>query len=190
MLKYNEIKEKTYIVLDGQPYEVLSSNVFRKQANKPVNQTKLKSLSNGKVIEKSFHQSDKVEEAVITTQDIIYLYYNRGEFWFCEKGNPKARFNISEGVVGDNMKFIKQKEQVEAVIFGKNIIDIKVPIKVELAVIDAPPNVKGNTAQGGTKDVTLETGAVVNVPLFITTGDTIRVNTETGQYAERAKKSN
>ena len=192
MLRYNEIKQGAYIVFDNQPYEVIYSNVFRKQANKPVNQTKLKNLINKKVIEKSFHQSEKVAEADITTREIKYLYNNRGEFWFSEKDDPKTRFNIAENIIGSSLKFIKESSVVESLVFNidgkEKIIGIKTPIKVELKVTEAPPNVKGNTAQGGTKPVTLETGAVVTVPMFINAGDIIRINTGTGEYAERVKK--
>ncbi len=192
MLKYNEITQRKYIVLDGAPYEVISSHVFRKQANKPVNQTKLKSLINGKVTEKSFHTSEKVAEADISTRKIKYLYNNRGEYWFCEEDDPKARFTIQESVLGDNIKFIKENSLVDALIFyaedEENIIGIKTPIKVELTVKEAPPNIKGNTAQGGNKQVVLETGASITVPMFINEGDTIRVNTDSGEYAERVSK--
>ena len=87
MLSYNEITKRKYIDLDGEPYEVISSQVSRKQANKPVNKTKVKSLISGKVIEKVFHVSDKAQEADLDTQKIKYLYENKGEYWFCEEGD-------------------------------------------------------------------------------------------------------
>jgi len=192
MLKYNEIVQKSYIVMVGEPYEVISSHVFRKQANKPVNQTKLKSLVSGKVVEKSFHSSEKVEKADIETKNITYLYNNRGEYWFSEENDPSKRFSLPENIVGKEITFVKEKTPVEALVFNDNdeekIIGIKVPLKVELEVTEAPPGIKGNTAQGGTKQVVLETGTTVNTPLFINEGDIVRVNTETGQYAERVDK--
>lgn len=185
MLEYNEITERKYIVMDGQPFEVVSSHVFRKQQRKPVNQTKLRNLITGKVTEYSFHQSEKAEQADIATIDIKYLYNNKGEWWFCEPNNPSKRMSFREEVVGPQGKYLKENMVVNAMTFNDDIIGLKLPIKVELKVKEAPPNVKGNTAQGGNKQVTLETGAVVNVPMFIAEGETIRVNTETGEYVER-----
>lgn len=185
MLNYNEITQKKYIALDGEPYEVLSSHIFRKQQRKPVNQTKVKNLVTGKVIEKSFHQSDSVEEANIETQKIVYIYNNRGEFWFRALDDKSKRFNLSEDIVGHNVKFIKENSEITALYFNNKIIGIKIPIKVDLKVTEAPPAVRGNTAQGANKQVTLETGATVNTPIFINEGDIVRVNTETGEYAER-----
>lgn len=188
MLAYNDITPKKYIEIDGEPYEVITSQVSRKQANKPVNKTKIKSLISGRVIEKVFHVSDKAEEADIETQTIKYLYNNRGEYWFCEKDNPSKRFHLSEDVVGKMGNFVKENSLVDALMFNENIIGIKIPIKVDLKVAEAPPAVKGNTATGATKQVTLETGLVVNTPLFINEGDIVSVNTDTGEYTGRVEK--
>jgi len=186
MLEYNEITPKKYITLDDEPYEVVSSQVSRKQANKPVNKTKIKSLISGKVIEKVFHVSEKAEEAEVSTKRIKYLYENRGEYWFCEEEKPSKRFNLPEELV--KSKFIKQDSVVDALMFGDKVIGIKLPIKVDLIVIHAPPAIKGNTISGGSKQVTIETGTTLSVPMFINEGDVIRINTETGEYAERITK--
>lgn len=188
MLNYNDITPKKYIDLDGEPYEVVSSQVSRKQANKPVNKTKIKSLISGRVIEKVFHVSDKAKEADIETKTIKYLYNNRGEYWFCEENDPSKRFNLPEDVVGRMSDFIKENSPVDALVFNEKVIGIKIPIKVDLKVTEAPPAVKGNTATGATKQVTLETGLVVNTPLFINEGDIVSVNTDTGEYTARAEK--
>ena len=188
MLNYNEITKRKYIDIDGEPYEVIISQVSRKQANKPVNKTKIKSLISGKVIEKVFHVSDKAHEADLETKKIKYLYTNKGEFWFCDADNPSNRFQLSEDIAAPVARYVPANNLVDAVIYEENVIGIKLPIKVELKVTEAPPAVRGNTAQGGTKAVTLETGAVLQVPLFINEGDVIRVNTETDEYTERADK--
>src|SRR4051812_41665682 len=99
MLKYNEVTNKKYIAYEGEPYEVLTSHVFRKQQRKPVNQTKLKNLITGKVREVSFQVQDNVEEANISEKMIKYLYSNKGELWFCESDNPSKRFNLTENVL-------------------------------------------------------------------------------------------
>lgn len=186
MLEYNEILPKRVILLDGQPYEVLDAHVFRKQQRKPVNQTKLRNIITGKVTEQAFHVSEKVEEADLSTRPIKYLYENRGEYWFCEANDPSKRFKLENETVGPAAHFMKQNMLVDALIFDEGIISVKVPIKMELKVKEAPPAVRGNTAQGGTKQIMLETGATIQAPLFISEGETIIVNTETGDYVERA----
>jgi len=151
MLAYNEITPRTYIVLDGEPYEVITSQVSRKQANKPVNKTKVKNLITGRVIEKVFHVSDKGEKADIENREIKYLYSNRGEYWFANPDDPKDRFNLPEDVVGNMSDFIKENSLVGALVFNNNVIGIKIPIKIDLVVKEAAPAVKGNTATGATK---------------------------------------
>lgn len=188
MLEYNEILPKRVILLDGAPYEVLDAHVFRKQQRKPVNQTKLRHLITGKVTEQAFHVSEKVEEADLSTKSVKYLYNNRGEWWFCAENNPGERFQLSEETVGPAGAFLKPNTLVEALIFNEEIIAIRVPIKVELLVKEAPPAVRGNTAQGGSKQVVLETGAAIQAPLFINEGDVVRINTQTGEYVERVDK--
>lgn len=188
MLEYNEILPKKIILLDGAPYEVLDAHVFRKQQRKPVNQTKLRHLITGKVTEQAFHVSEKVAEADLSTKNVKYLYTNRGEWWFCTESNPADRFTLSAETVGLAGQFLKPNSVVEALVFDEKIIAVRIPIKVELVVKDAPPAVRGNTAQGGTKQVTLETGAIINAPLFINEGDVVRINTELGAYVERVDK--
>ena len=197
MLEYNEILPKRVILLEGEPYEVLDAHVFRKQQRKPVNQTKLRHLITGKVTEQAFHVSEKVQEADLSTKGVKFLYNNRGEWWFSDEKNQADRFKLDESTVGSQGKFLKANTVVEALIFddpkisdgaGK-IIGLKLPIKVDLKVTEAMPAVKGNTAQGGSKQVTLETGTTLFVPMFINEGDVIRINTELGEYVERADKN-
>jgi elongation factor P len=167
---------------------VLDAHVFRKQQRKPVNQTKLRNLITGKVTEQAFHVSEKVQEADLSTKQVKYMFTNKGEFWFCAESNPADRFAIPEDTIGDAAKFMKINSVVEALVFDERIIGVRIPIKVELLVKEAPPAVKGNTAQGGSKQITLETGAVINAPLFINEGDVVRINTEVGEYVERVDK--
>jgi elongation factor P len=185
MLEYNEIKEGKVIVMDNEPWEVISSHVFRKQQRKPVNATKLKNLISGRVTERSFHVSEKAEEADIETKDIKYLYTNKNEWWFCDAKDASQRFSMAASTIGPGGRFLKQNSIIQAVLYDEKIIGVKLPIKVELKVIEAHPAVKGNTAQGGTKTVKVETGAELNVPMFVKEGDILRINTETGEYGER-----
>lgn len=193
MLEYNEIRERKYINFEGEPYEIVASHVARKQQRKPVNQVKMKNLITGRVIEHTFQVSDKAEEADLRKKPVQFIYENKGEYWFTPEGNPKDRFTLSAETLGSTVKFIKPKDVVDALVFSHDdtdrIIGISIPIKVDLVVTECPPNIKGDTATGGNKPATLETGAVVNVPLFINPGDIVRVNTETGEYIERAEKN-
>jgi len=189
ILSYNEIVQKTVIDYNGEPYEVLSSHVFRMQQRKPVNQTKLRNLISGKVTEISFHQSETVPEADISRMNASYLYTNRGDSWFAEEGNAKNRFSFPEASVADKVKWLKQNAPVEIMVYNDNPITVRIPVKVDLAVKEAPPAVRGDTATGGDKKVVLETGAVVSTPLFINEGDVLRINTDTGEYVERVNKA-
>ena len=185
MLDYNEATVHKYIIYENEPWEVIASHVFRKQQRKPVNAVKLRNLITSRITEVSFHVSDKVEEADIEKKEIKYLYNNRGEWWFCESNNPSKRFELPETMIGDAGKFLKPNTLLDAMIFNDRIIGVKLPIKMELKVTEAHEATKGNTAQGATKSVKLETGAEIQVPMFIKEGDVVRVNTETGQYTDR-----
>jgi len=189
ILSYNEILPKTVIEYENAPYEVLSSHIFRMQMRKPVNQTKLRHLISSRVIEISFHQSETVAEADIEKMTATYLYTNRGESWFNEVGNAKNRFSFPEETVHENVQWLKTNSEVEIMMYKEKPVTLKIPIKVELKVTEAAPAVKGNTVSGGTKLVTLESGATVNTPMFINEGDILRINTETGEYVERVEKA-
>jgi len=185
MLEYNEITLGKVIIYDNEPWEVIASHVFRKQQRKPVNATKLRNLITGRTTENSFHVSEKVKEADIEYQDIKFIYETKGEYWFHEDGNPSKRFTLKEEQIGYASKFLKKDAIAKAMVFNEKIIGMKLPIKVELKVVEAPPSMKGNTAQGGNKVVKVETGASINTPLFINEGDTIVINTENGEYVSR-----
>lgn len=190
MLEYSEIKEKKIIIYENEPCEVIESHVARTQQRKPQNQVKLKSLLSGRTWNTVFHASDKADEADISKREVKFLYVNRGEYWFCSATDPKDRFQLDEKVLSENtIKFLKPNELVTALVWEdddeEKIIKITLPVKMEFKIKDAPPSIKGNTANGGNKIATLENGAKVNVPLFLEVGETIRVNTDTGDYVER-----
>lgn len=185
MLEYNEITERKYVVLEGQPYEVLTSHVARTQQRKPTNQVKAKNLITGKLADFTFRSSDKVKEADISKQEIKYLYTNRGEIWFCEEKDQSKRFKLALEIIGSAVRFLKPNSLVEALVFDEKIIGVKLPVKVDLKVTEAPPAVRGDTSKGGNKVITLETGATINAPLFVKEGDTVRINTDTGEYTDR-----
>ena len=191
LLEYNEIREGKIIIYNNEPCEVLESHVARTQQRKPQNHTKLKSLVGGRTYNATFQGSDTAEAAETEKREVKFLYSKKDEFWFADPEDPKNRFQIPEATVGNAAKYLKSNENVTAVVWDNDgeeqIISIKLPVKMEFVIKEAPPAIKGNTATGGTKIVTLENGASINVPLFIEAGEKIRINTETGEYVERVQ---
>lgn len=191
ILNYNEIKERKFIVLDGDPYEVLEAHVFRKQQRKPVNQTKLRNLMNGSVRQETFHAQDTVAEADLSKRKYVFSFMkanrqsNTAEYWFFEKEKRSNRACLLKDLLGDTTKYLKENCEVDALVYNENVIGITLPIKMSFKVVEAPPAVKGNTAQGGDKLVKIETGAMITTPLFVNEGDTIVVNTVENSYVER-----
>ncbi len=189
MLSYNDLKEGTIFLYEGQPYEVLHFAFLRMQQRKPVAQTEIKNLITGKIIQRNFQMSDSFEEVEIIREPLKYLYSHRSEYWFSAKDNPKNRFSLKEEIVGPRAKFTKPNSEVTAIKWDEKIIAIDFPIKAELKIKETPPGERGNSASNTTKTATLETGAIIQVPMFVNTGDIIRVNTETGLYVERVEKA-
>lgn len=188
MLSMNDLRKGVFFILEDQPYEVLSSQHLKMQQRRPVMQTRIKNLLSGKIVERNFQQSDNFEEADIRKKQVKFLYSHRGEHWFSEMDDPVKRFKLGSEMIGDSTSFLKPNTLVTALLFNGKIINIELPVKMDFKVVEAPPSTRGNTAQGGTKQVKIETGAAVNVPLFVKEGDRIRINTETGEYAERVEK--
>lgn len=188
-LEYNDVTAKRTIILDDDPYVVLSSAIAKKDRQKASNSVKLKNLRTGNVIDRTFHQSEVLEEADIDKREVKYIYNKNGEWVFCPPDKPGERFSLPEETISDGKEFLKGNSIVNALVFDDEIISIQVPIKVELKVTEAAPAVKGNTTSGASKDVTVETGATVQVPQFINEGDILSINTETGEYSERIEKA-
>lgn len=178
---------------EDEPWLVVDAHVFRKQQRKPVNATKLKNLISGRMVETTFHVSDKVDEADMAKRNIKFIFQKKDELCFCDPNNPKDRFFLPQDIVGDQLKFLKENLEVTASVFTnaqgeEQIIAVELPIKMAFEIKEAPPSIKGDTATGGNKVVTLENGTTINAPLFLNVGDKIVVNTETGEYVERAKE--
>jgi len=198
MLTYSDIKPGLFIEMQDEPYEVLDAHVFRKQKRKPVNQTRLRHIIHNNVIEHTFQQSDKVEEADIGNQSIIFIYKKHvpasrarqasNEYIFHTAGDTSNRFTLFGEAVGEAEAFLIEGMEVIGLTYDGDIVSVQLPIKVDLMVTEAPPNIKGNTAQGGTKRVTLESGAIVETPMFVDVGDIVRINTTTGKYDTRVSK--
>lgn len=192
-LDYDEIKPRKHILMDGVPYEVLDSHVARTQKRKPQNQVRMRNMLNGKVVPGTFHASDTAEEAEISKREALFLFANKGEYWFCDPSDRAKRFEINVDVLGEQIKYLKDNTVVDIKIFineddDEKVIGVTLPVKMTFVVKEAPPSMKGNTQAGGGKLVTIETGAQITTPLFIEAGEKIIVNTETGEYVERASK--
>jgi elongation factor P len=189
-LEYSAIREKKIIIHDDEPCEVVESHVARTQQRKPQNQVKLRSLISGKVFPATYHVSDKADEADIEKREVTFLYANKGEFWFCDPNDKANRFKLAEALMGNSAKFLKENNNVTALVWTNDedeekIIKISLPIKMNFLVKEAPPAVRGDTSKGGNKVITLENGTTLNAPMFINEGDTVSINTETGDYVER-----
>ena len=187
-LGVNELKPKTFILYEGQPYVVLETHHLKMQQRRPVVQTKMRNLINGKVLERNFAQSDVFEEADIERKKVKFLYNHREQYWFSYENSPSKRFLLTEELIGEATKFLKANTVLDAIEYNSEIINIELPVKMDFKVVEAPPAIRGDTAQGGVKQVAIETGASVNVPLFINQDDIVRINTETGEYTERVEK--
>lgn len=197
MITHNELRKGIRIIIDNEPFEVLESMPLKKAQRRVVIQSKIKNLITGNVLDRNFHQGDVFEEAEILKFEAKYLYTNPerksstsngasgNRYFFCEKENPSKRFDLGMEQIGESAQFLKSNQIIDGLIFDEKVIGVSLPIKVQLKVMEAPPGYKGDRAQSGTKQVTLETGAIINAPLFVTEGDILEINTETGEYVRR-----
>lgn len=188
MLAHNDLKKGVQIIIDDQPYEVLESSHLKKAQRRVVIQTKIRNLITGGVFDRNFHQGDVFEEAGLSRITAKFMYVHRDKYFFSEAENPSKRFDLTKEQIGSALKFLKPNQLVDGLIFQNKIISVSLPIKIQLKVTEAPPGVRGDRAQGGTKIAALETGAKINVPLFINEGDTIEINTQEETYVRRIEK--
>jgi len=188
MLDHNDLKQGVQFILEGEPYQVLDSSFTFKGRGSSTMQAKIKNLKNGNILTRTFHQGDNFEETELEKRNITFIYSNRGKYVFAEQENPSSRFEFQQEQIGDQAQFLVPNTVVEGLVFHEEIINISLPIKMQFRVKDAPPGIKGDRAQGGTKTITLETGAVIQAPLFVETGDIVEINTETREYVRRIEK--
>ncbi len=186
MLSYAELNRGVIIVINDQPYEIVEALSTFKGRGHSYLQMKLRNLMNGAVISKSAQPRDAFEEADVEEQEAKFIFGNKGKYTFSDiKGK---RFELTEEQIGDKAGFLKTNEEVKTIIFNDKIINVIIPIKVQLKVTEVPPGVKGDRAQSGTKLVTLETGRKIDAPLFVNEGDIIEINTESSTYVRRVNE--
>ncbi|MFZ2390659.1 MAG: elongation factor P [Minisyncoccales bacterium] len=186
MLSYAELNRGVIIVINDQPYEIVEAlNTFKGRGHSYL-QMKLRNLMNGAVISKTAQPRDTFEEADVEEKEAKFIFGNKGKYTFSDiKGK---RFELTEEQVGEKAKFLKANEEVKTILFDDKIINVIIPIKVQLKVTEVPPGVKGDRAQSGTKLVTLETGAKIDAPLFVNEDDVIEINTESSTYVRRVNE--
>lgn len=184
MLTISEIKTGKNIILDGQPLKVLFHQHSKMGRAGAVLRTRLKNLATGGVLEKTFQGADKVEEADIIQTKAQYLYRDKTGYVFMDN-ITYDQFTLPEKVLGGIIYYLIEGIEVTVLNFNGRPINIELPIKMKLKVVEAPPGIKGDTVSSGGKTVVLETGLKVGTPLFIKVGDEIIVNTQTGQYVSR-----
>lgn len=184
MLSISDIKTGKNIILNGEPFSVLYHEHSKTGRAGAVLRCRIKNLATGAVLEKTFQGADKVEEADIVQTKAQYLYHDNTGFVFMDN-ESYDQFALSDEGLGESKNFLIEGTEVSVLNFKDNPINIELPIKIKLKVVEAPPGIKGDTASGGGKTVTLETGLKITTPLFVKTGDEIIVNTEKGEYVSR-----
>lgn len=171
--------------LNGEPFLVTWNQFSRKDASKPVMRTKLKNLITGNALDKTFLSGESFEFADIENTRCQYLYQNDAEAHFMNN-ETYDQFSLPVSDIEGAIDYLKEDTEVYVTFYEGSPISVQPPVKVKLKVTDTPPGVKGDTATGGSKTATLETGATVTVPLFVNIDDEIIINTETGEYVSRA----
>jgi len=190
MLGMNDLKIGTFCKINNEPYVVLTTQHVQMGRGGAVLRTKLKNLLTGNVFERTFKSGDSIEETEMSKTKANYLYKDETSLYFMD-AETYDQFPIPKSILGDKASFLKEEMEVEVLKFEDRPININLPPKLALKIIQTAEAVRGNTAQGAVlKDAVLETGLTTKVPMFVKENDTIIVNTETGEYVERAQKKN
>lgn len=185
-ISMSELKKGLKIEIDGIPYRIVEYQHVKPGKGAAFVRAKIKSFLDGKVIEKTFHAGDKCEEPNIVEKPMQYLYYD-GEYYQFMDTESYEQIALNDDQVGDAKKWLLDGSSVQVLLHNNKAISVSVAQIVELKIIETPPNFKGDTSSAGKKPATLETGAAVQIPFHILEGESIRVNTETGEYVEKVK---
>ncbi len=184
MISSNDFKTGLTIIVDGNLWQIIEFLHVKPGKGAAFVRSKLRNVSTGQVLEKTFRAGEKMEAAHMERREMQYLYSDGSEYTFMDNQNFE-QIGITKAQIGEQVKYLKENLTANVLFHGSKIIGVDLPNHVELTVTDTPPAEKGNTAQGGTKPATLETGATVNVPFFVEIGTVIRVDTRTNQYMDR-----
>lgn len=183
----NQFKGGLKLLLDGEPYTIVENEFVKPGKGQAFNRVRVRNLKNGRVVEKTFKSGDTVEGADVLELDLQYLYYD-GEFWHFMEPNSFEQYTADEIAVGETKQWLKEQDVCKLMLWNGAPISVEPPNFVELTVTETDPGVRGDTSGGGGKPATMETGAVIRVPLFIETGELLRVDTRTGEYVSRVKE--
>lgn len=184
MYSVADLRAGQAITMENTPFLILSAAFSRKSQGKANCVTKIKNLKTGAVISKTFSGADKVEQADIGYRHAQFLF-SAGETYTFMDLRSYDQFELGEDAIGEGKQYLVDGLELDVLVYDENPIAVKMPVTVDLKVIETTPGVKGDTATGGTKPATLESGCIVSVPLFVHEGDTVKVNTEKGEYVER-----
>ncbi len=184
MISVNDLKTGLTLELDHGLWSVIEFLHVKPGKGAAFVRTKLKNVTTGQVVEKTFRAGEKVGRAMLDRRAMQYLYREGAEFVMMDAENYE-QIPLSEAQIGDGIKYLKENMNLSILLHDGKVIGVDMPMQVELEVTDTPPSEKGNTSSGGTKRATLETGAIVNVPFFVSNGDKIRVDTRTNEYLDR-----
>ncbi len=185
--KTNEFKSGLKIMIDNDPCSIIENEFVKPGKGQAFNRVKIRNLKTGRVLERTYKSGDSVEAADVEEQDMQYLF-NDGSFWTFMHPTSYEQVQADKDVVGEAAKWLKGQEECTVVLWNGNPIGVEAPNFVVLDITDTDPGLKGDTSGGGSKPATLETGAVVSVPLFVQIGEAIKVDTrEGGAYVSRAK---
>lgn len=183
----NEFKQGLKVMLEGDPCSILENEFVKPGKGQAFNRVKLRNLKTGRVWERTFKSGETLEGADVVDKDMEYLYSD-GEFWhFMATDGSFEQFAADAKSVGEAVKWLKEQAIYTVTLYNNAPLSVSPPNFIELEIVETDPGVRGDTAQGGSKPAKLSTGAVVAVPLFITTGEVIKVDTRTGEYVSRAK---
>ncbi|MCH7712014.1 MAG: elongation factor P [Chloroflexi bacterium] len=184
-INFSDLSRGLVIELDGQPWQVMDYERHKMQQRAPVTRIKLKNLISGAVVERTFQRYDTAfSVADVDNRQAQYLYTD-GEFYHFMDQETFDEYELTKEILGASLDYLKEQMVIEVVFYKGNAININLPTHVELEVKDTPPAFRGDTAQGGNKPATLETGLRITVPMFITPGTVVRVDTRNGEYTER-----
>lgn len=184
MYEITDLKPGRAISIDGEPFIVVSSQFGRKSQSKANMQCKLRNLKTGAIVARNFQGSEKIEEADVGYRHVQYLYTDGSSYTFMDLENYE-QYPLPKATVEEQAAYLTEGMELDTLMFNEQPIGIQLPATVALKIVETIPGVKGDTATGGSKPATLESGLTVNVPLFINEGDVIKVNTDTGMYMER-----
>lgn len=183
----NEFRSGLKVMLDGDPHSIIENEFVKPGKGQAFNRVKLRNLKTGRVIDRTFKSGESLEGADVIDTEMQYLY-NDGEFWHFMVLDTFEQYPASNTAVGDAAQWLKDQDICLVTLFNNEPLSITPPNFVELKITETDPGVRGDTASGGTKPATVETGAVVKVPLFVEQGEIIKIDTRTGEYVSRVKE--